>query len=74
MPLAEIAKEIGFKSISSFSRKFTAIEGISPLKYRQQEICKVTNEKRQIIKIDERQKDKIKNLDINRSSSQFLFD
>ncbi len=35
-PIAEIANAAGFKSLSSFSRKFKEIEGQSPLQYRQQ--------------------------------------
>lgn len=35
-PLSEIAKTTGFRSLSSFSRKFKAIVGQSPLQYRQQ--------------------------------------
>ncbi len=38
-PIAEIATAAGFKSLSSFSRKFKEIEGQSPLQYRQQLIA-----------------------------------
>jgi len=38
-PIDEIRREVGFKSLSSFSRKFNELEDISPLQYRKKLIA-----------------------------------
>jgi AraC-like DNA-binding protein len=38
-PIAQIAKEVGFKTLSAFSRKFGELEGISALQYRKKLIA-----------------------------------
>ena len=47
MSVSEVARETGFVTASTFNRQFTAVKGISPLKWRQ-----IAAEKTEIVQVE----------------------